>query len=168
MGSIIVLSGPVGAGKTTVGKALMQGLAAPAAYIEGDKFWGFIPKPKPDRRADFKAIMRAMFRASGALAAEGYQVVLDFSVPTWFLGPAAARLADADLHFVVLRPALDVCVKRAAGRQEGRIEDYRPYRELYDLFEVADRHIVANDDLAPLDAAEMIHAGLAEGRFRFP
>jgi chloramphenicol 3-O-phosphotransferase len=168
MGSIIVLSGPVGAGKTTVGKALIEGLEAPAAYLEGDDFWFFLTKPKPDRRANFPTIMRAMFRAAAALATDGYQVVLDFSMPLWFLERAVARAPDTPTHFVVLRPSLEMCVGRAAQREEGRIDDYGPYRELYNLFDAPDRHIVRNDDLAPGDAARIVHEGLASGRFRFP
>jgi tRNA A37 threonylcarbamoyladenosine biosynthesis protein TsaE len=36
--SIIILSGPVGAGKTTVGKELVKLLDGPVVYIEGDTF----------------------------------------------------------------------------------------------------------------------------------
>ena len=42
--SVIFLSGPIGAGKTTVAKALLPLLPAPLAYIEGDTFWSFIRK----------------------------------------------------------------------------------------------------------------------------
>jgi hypothetical protein len=88
-------------------------------------------------------------------------------MPTWFLKPAAARLTDTSVHYIVLRQSLEVCARRAAEREEGRIVDYEPYRELYDLFEAPDRHVVLNDDLAPGDVAKVIHSGLAEGRFRF-
>jgi chloramphenicol 3-O-phosphotransferase len=37
--SIIFLSGPIGAGKTAVAKALLPLLPAPLSYIEGDTFW---------------------------------------------------------------------------------------------------------------------------------
>jgi len=168
MGSIIVLSGPVGAGKTTVGGALIEGLAPPAAYMEGDDFWPFLKKPKPDRRGNFQTIMRAMFRGAAAFAADGYQVILDFSMPPWFLERAVARVPGATVHYVVLRPSLDACARRAAERDEGRIVDYAPYRELYDLFEAPERHVIRNDDLAPDDAARIIREGMASGRFNFP
>jgi uridine kinase len=46
-GSLIILSGPPGAGKSTVAKELMQLLPLPPAYIGGDDFWKFFPgEPK--------------------------------------------------------------------------------------------------------------------------
>jgi chloramphenicol 3-O-phosphotransferase len=49
----ILLSGPVGAGKTTVAKELIATSQGPTAHIEGDKFWAFtarrrIEKPRLD------------------------------------------------------------------------------------------------------------------------
>ncbi|HVN00533.1 MAG TPA: AAA family ATPase [Caulobacteraceae bacterium] len=166
MGSIIVISGPVGAGKSTVAKALIRSAAPPAALIEGDDFWGFLAKPKPGRPANFQTIMRAMFRASAAIAADGYEAILDFSIPPYFLERAAARVAETPVHFVVLRPSVEVCAERAANRGEGTIADYGPYRDLYDLFDVPERHIVRNDETAASDVAAGIREGLASGRFK--
>ena len=61
MGSVIMLSGPVGAGKTTVARELIALLPGPISYIEGDTFWSFIAKAeKRARRENFPVIMRAM------------------------------------------------------------------------------------------------------------
>jgi adenylate kinase family enzyme len=51
MGAIIVISGPVGAGKTTVARELLARTPPPAAFIEGDAFWPFVAKPGHRRRA---------------------------------------------------------------------------------------------------------------------
>ena len=38
MGTVIMLSGPVGAGKTTVARELIAIMPGPLSYIEGDAF----------------------------------------------------------------------------------------------------------------------------------
>ena len=47
MNSIILLSGTVGAGKSTVAKELVKLIDNPVINIEGDVFWKFIAKGKP-------------------------------------------------------------------------------------------------------------------------
>ena len=167
-GSIVVVSGPIGAGKTTIARALVQSADSPLAYIEGDDFWRYLVKPRPGGpRTNIQAIMRAMFRSAAAIAGDGYGVILDFSIPPDFLERAAARASDTPVHLVVIRPSFEVCAERAATRAEGVISDYGPYRDFYAMFEVAERHLVRNDALSPAEAAEIIREGLASGRFRF-
>ena len=119
-----MLSGPIGAGKTTVARELLVLLPAPVSYIEGDTFWSFIDKPHSrDRREVFQVIMRAMTAAAIPFARSGYEVLLDFSIPPQFLGTARKILKEVPLNYVVLRPSLSVCETRAASRAEGRIID---------------------------------------------
>ena len=55
---ITILSGPVGAGKTTVARELVALLPAPVSYIEGDTFWSFVEKAhSADRREVIHVIM---------------------------------------------------------------------------------------------------------------
>src|SRR5579862_9887080 len=90
VGSIIVLSGPVGAGKTTVARQMARSADAPTVLVEGDVFWTCIAKGHPGRprQQGFQTLMRAMIRAAAAFAAEDFQVILDFTIPPWFLSAA--------------------------------------------------------------------------------
>jgi len=168
MGSIVVLTGPVGAGKTTVARELVKSAAAPTAFIEGDVFWSFIaraPAGRPRQRS-FQTIMRAMFRSAAAFAADDFEAILDFTMPPAFLERAAARVESTRVHLVILRPSEPVCAARAAARSEGVILDYGPYRDLYALFDGAERHVIRNDAISPTAAAAAIREGLAAGTFR--
>jgi adenylylsulfate kinase-like enzyme len=164
--SITILSGPIGAGKTTVAKELLSLLPAPAAYIEGDTFWSFIAKPhSDDRREVFHVIMRAMAAASIPLARSGYHVLLDFSIPPQFLVTARKIIKEVPLNFVALVPSLSVCEARAGGRAKGRIKDYAAYRDFYALFDPASPFVIADDEGDAQSMATKIYDGLTAGKF---
>lgn len=95
MPRIIVISGPPGAGKSTLSKLLAEKLPGPVALVSGDAFWTFIAKTARDsgpsttdpaeppavggtpRFPDFRAIMKAMSHTAGSMASDGYNVILD-------------------------------------------------------------------------------------------
>ena len=167
---IILLSGPVGAGKSTVARELISLLPGPTAYIEGDTFLNFIPKGGggPRSAKNFKMVMTSMIAAAVPYALYGNEVVLDFSIPPWFLDTAraVAKVKEVPLDFVVLRPSLAVCAARAAGRAEGTIADYAPYRDLYSSFDEAKRHTIQDDESDATAVAARICKGLESAIFR--
>ena len=169
MGSVIMLSGPVGAGKTTVARELIAQLPGPLSYIEGDTFWSFIAKAEErSRREDFPVITRAMTAAALPFARSGFDVLLDFSIPPEFLPTARKILKEVALDYVMLRPSLAACEARAAGRAEGKIADYAAYREFYLLFDGAERYTICDDDADAAVLAASIRNGLSAGMFRVP
>ncbi len=164
--SVTILSGPIGAGKTTVARELLPLLTAPVSYIEGDTFWSFVAKAhSPDRREVFRVIMRAMTAAAVPFARSGYEVILDFSIPPQFLETARKILKEVPLNYIVLRPSLAICETRAAARSEGRIANYESHREFYALFEDASRYVVCDDEADACSLAQRIRQGLSEGSF---
>jgi adenylylsulfate kinase-like enzyme len=95
----LILSGPIGAGKTTVARELLALLPAPVSYIEGDTFWSFVAKAHSrDRREVFQVIMRAMTAAAIPFARSGYEVLIDFSIPPQFLETARKILKEVPLN----------------------------------------------------------------------
>lgn len=117
---------------------------------------------------NFKMTMTAMTAAAVPYALYGYDVVLDFSIPPWFLDTArrisAAR--DVPLDYVILRPSEKVCAARAAARSEGRIPDYSKYREFYSTFDGAERHTIQDDESEAAALAVRIRVGLKAGNYR--
>jgi chloramphenicol 3-O-phosphotransferase len=165
--SVLMLSGPAGAGKTTVAGELARSWAGPLACIEGDRFWPMLVKRKEgDRREDFRVLMRSMTAAAVPLARSGYDVLLDFSFPPAFLSTARAILKEVPIDFVVLRPSLGVCRSRFLERKGGKTLQSGGYEEFYALFEAEDRHTVCDDTGDASALAGRILGGLAEGRFR--
>jgi|SRR5579871_298148 len=168
MSAIIVISGPVAAGKTTVSRALIAASPTPPAYIEGDTFWSFFPagtRPGPKR---LRIIMAAMLAAAVPFASAGHDVIVDFSMPPSFLDTARqiAALRGIPLDYVVLCPLEGVCASRGAARAEGRIADYAQYHDFYAEFAAAGRHIVRDDGASAATLAERIQRDLAAGTFR--
>jgi Chloramphenicol phosphotransferase-like protein len=105
--SVIFLSGPIGAGKTAVGKALLALLPGPLSYIEGDTFWSFIRKAG-DRglRDNFPVLVRSMTAAAVPFARSGFRVLIDFSIPPTYVDTARKILKEVPFDFVLLRPSL--------------------------------------------------------------
>lgn len=169
MKAITILSGPVGAGKTTVARAFVASSPDAIACIEGDTFWSFIAKGAGmGRHKNFRTIMLAMTAAAVPYALADYDVLLDFSIPPWFLERvrAVTDTRGIPINYVVLRPSEAVCAARAAARPEGTIVDYAPYRDLYASFDEAAAYMIRGDESAAPTVAARVREGLLAGRFR--
>lgn len=165
--SVIFLSGPIGAGKTTVARELVHLLPGPLCYIEGDTFWSFIRKEgERGMQENFPVLIRSMTAAAIPWARKGFRVLIDFSIPPGFVETARKILKEVPFDFVVLRPSLEVCVERASTRKEGAIKDYESLKEFYALFEGGILGPICDDHADAASLARRIVEGLNEGRFR--
>jgi gluconate kinase len=165
--SVIFLSGPIGAGKTTVAQELLRLLPAPLSYIEGDTFWSFIRKEgERGLRDSFPVLVRSMTAAAIPFARSGFLVLIDFSIPPAYLDTARKILKEVPFDFVLLRPSLQVCVERAASREKGAITDYARLKDFYALFEDGRTEPICDDHADPSSLAQRIVESLNQGRFR--
>ena len=164
LGLVILLSGPVAAGKTTVARALVPRLPGRVAAIEGDRFWPFIVRSERSRREDFHLVVRAMTAAAVPFARAGFTVLLDFSTPPQYLPVVRKILKDLPLAYVALVPALDVCASRAAARAQGAVADYGPAQaEFHALFDKVPAGHLAAEGADAAATAELIAQDLATG-----
>ncbi|MFX4293564.1 AAA family ATPase [Streptomyces bohaiensis] len=139
-GALVLVSGPPGAGKSTVA-ALLASDGPPAVHLPADDFWGFVVAGaiSPYRTAAHRqneTVMGVVASAAVGYAGGGYRVFVDAVVGPWFLEPfvTAARAAGVELRWVVLRPDEETVVARAAARGPGALTAPAPVRAMYDQF----------------------------------
>jgi predicted kinase len=178
MSRIVIVSGPPGAGKTTVARGLSQRAAGPLAmHIHTDDIYtyvqkGFVEPWKPESRHQNVTLMDAMAAQAAICATAGYEVYIDGIVGGWFFDPwlAAARAHDLDLRYVLLLPDLQTATARAVARtQPGAMRDQRVVEQMWTAFHtfaVDPDHVIDTTHHAPRDTLAAAQAGLQAGRFR--
>jgi hypothetical protein len=114
----------------------------------------------------FRTMLWSIAASAIPWARAGYETIIDFSIPLWFIDPLRARFTDIDFDYVVVRPSIGVCAARAAARPQGAIANYAFYQEFYTDFDVPKTNLIDDDTADPAAIATLIREGLAEGRFR--
>lgn len=174
-GQVIVLSGPPGAGKSTVARLLTAG-HSPSVHLHADDFWasivtGAIPPYQPGSGQQNQVVMTVLANAALGYAGGGYYVVVDGVVGPWYIGEfrIAAAGSGIPLHYVILRPDEQTTLHRASGRGTDALTEPGPVLDMYRQFQDLGEYDVHAIDSAGRDAddtARLIRAGLAAGRFR--
>lgn len=171
-GEVLILTGSPGSGKTTTAAALANELGAPKVHLHTDDFWHFIkngaiPPYLPDAHQQNGIVIDILARAAAGYAKGGYFVIVDGIVGPWFLAPFQAL--SVPLHYIVLRPPLDVAIARCRERGGDTLSDPEPitalHRQLSNLGELQ-RHVLPTDGLAPRDTLRAVIEAVQGGAFR--
>ncbi len=173
MGELVVITGPPGAGKSSVSEHLAD-MQTPSVLVPGDGFFamikkGYIPPWVPQAHRQNEVVIEAAGAAAGRLS-DTYFVVYDGVVGPWFLSTFARAAGLAHLHYVILLPPLVVCLRRVRRRVDHGFTDPAITREIYDQFAnaaVESRHLITLSNDHPGELAELIAGGLNENQFRY-
>lgn len=171
MASLVIVTGPPGAGKSTVASVLVERFER-SVLVAGDAFFGFLARGAtapwlPESNAQNEVVTQAAASAAGRYAAGGYTTVYDGVVGPWFLPTFAAATGLERLHYVVLLPSVERCVARVATRQGHGFTDDAAARKMHDEFSRADvdgRHVLVDppDDVEAVAdwIVEAVEAGM--------
>jgi hypothetical protein len=174
---ILVLSGPRGAGKTTVARPLAEErLASPSVHLHTDDFWalirqGAVSPMEPESRWQNEVVVGVIAWAAVGYAVGGYHVVVDGVVGPWFVDafrePAGA--AGVPLHYAVLRPDKPTTLARGTSCPGHPPTDPGPIRAMHEEFRELgpyEGHALDTTGLSPEGTADAVMAALAADAFR--
>jgi AAA domain-containing protein len=177
-GAVVIITGPPGAGKTTVAAALAGRSARPAVHLHSDDFYGYIRSGyvepyRPESHQQNRVVIGVLAGAAAGYAAGGYLVLLDGIIGPWFLEPFRDRAGQAamPLHYVVLRPDLARTLARARDRPGPRRIDSGPIRALHQQFSQLgdlEPHVLDTTGRTVEQTIEAVQAVLDAGRMRLP
>ncbi|NJN51227.1 MAG: AAA family ATPase [Gammaproteobacteria bacterium] len=133
--TVVVISGPPGAGKSTLAATLAERCAT-GVHLHSDDFYRYLSHPldpsTPASKSQNETVVDAFLAAANAYAGGGFEVYLDGVIGPWWLPTLKATLPD--FRYVMLMIDLDSALHRTARRGSQPSATPRVVREMHRQF----------------------------------
>jgi predicted ABC-type ATPase len=174
MGSLLIVTGPPGAGKSTVSRLLADGFD-PSVLVDGDAFFGFLASGAiapwlPESNAQNEVVIEAAAAATGRFARGDYATVYDGVVGPWFLPTFARATGLTRLDYVTLLPSVDRCIAGVRHRVDHGFSDEDATRKMHNEFanaSIDERHVLRDPPHGIEAVAHLIANELDSARFTY-
>jgi hypothetical protein len=163
MGSLLVVTGPPGSGKSTVAALLVERFE-PSVLVEGDAFFAFLARGaiepwRPESNEQNLVVIHAAAAAAGCFAQGPFTTVYDGVVGPWFIAEFVAATGLESLDYAVLLPSEERCVEGVAIRAGHGFTDEAATRKMHGEFvraAVDERHVIVDPPTRPGAVADLI------------
>jgi hypothetical protein len=141
-------------------------------HLHSDDFWHFIkhgaiqPYLQEAHRQN-EVVLDILANVAAGYARGGYFVIVDGIIGPWFLNAFAS--IGFPMHYIVLRPPLEIAIERCRLRGGDTLSDPEPIAALHQQFSALgplERHVLSTADEDRQSLVARIAAALDSGDYR--